>query len=161
MTQSGWDQQFECSSIYLFTYSFKFLREPTNIIPVPDQPQIGDIGRQLELSHASLHSMPPKRRKIPDLNVADTNELLLKLDQFRSGLDESDEDLPTGFIDKLEELHNKLQNTKVTITVTELFTVLIGLFLAHFLLQGGSNDPRFIEDIVWTAFSDRRKEARN
>lgn len=105
--------------------------------------------------------MPPKRRKIPDLNVVDTNELLLKLDQFCSGLDESDEDLPTGFIDKLEELHNKLQNTKVTITVTELFTVLIGLFLAHFLLQGGSNDPRFIEDIVWTAFSDRRKEARN
>ncbi|KAF8422289.1 hypothetical protein L210DRAFT_836449, partial [Boletus edulis BED1] len=44
----------------------------------------------------------------------DTNELLLKLDEFRSGLDEGDEDLPAGFIDKLEELRDKLQDTKHT-----------------------------------------------
>ncbi|KIJ13642.1 hypothetical protein PAXINDRAFT_156455 [Paxillus involutus ATCC 200175] len=58
--------------------------------------------------------MPPKRRKISDLTVTDTNELLLKLDEFRSALDEGDEDLPAGLIDKLEELRDKLQDTKHT-----------------------------------------------
>ena len=100
--------------------------------------------------------MPPKRRKISDLCVADTNELLLRLNEFRSGLDEGDEDLPTGLIDKLEELSDKLQDAKVTegrMTLPELYSA-HWPFLAHFLLQGGSNDPPFIENTLWATFSD-------
>lgn len=59
--------------------------------------------------------MPPisKRRKVSDLTAGDTNELLQKLDEFHSNLDEGDEDLPAGLIDKLQELRNKLEDVKV------------------------------------------------
>ena len=39
--------------------------------------------------------------------------LLRKLEVFCSNLDEGDEDLPTGLIDKLVELRNKLEGVKV------------------------------------------------
>jgi hypothetical protein len=60
--------------------------------------------------------MPPisKRRKLSDLTAGDANELLQKLEEFRSNLDEEDEDLPAGLIDKLQELRNKLEYVKVT-----------------------------------------------
>jgi hypothetical protein len=59
--------------------------------------------------------MPPisKRRKLSDLTAGDTNELLQKLEEFRSNLDEGDEDLPAGLIDGLQELRNKLEDVKV------------------------------------------------
>jgi hypothetical protein len=59
--------------------------------------------------------MPPiaKRRKLSDITVGDTNELLHKLEEFRSNLDEGDEDLPAGLIDELQELRDKLEDIKV------------------------------------------------
>jgi len=42
------------------------------------------------------------------------NELLLKLDESRSRLDEGDNHFPVGPIDKLEDLRDKLQDTKLT-----------------------------------------------
>ncbi|KAH7881748.1 hypothetical protein F5I97DRAFT_1916578 [Phlebopus sp. FC_14] len=57
--------------------------------------------------------MPPtKRRKFSDLSVQDTNKLLLKLEEFCSRLDEWDEELPAGLIDKLRELHDKFEDVK-------------------------------------------------
>ncbi|KAG1768005.1 hypothetical protein EV702DRAFT_1012802 [Suillus placidus] len=55
-----------------------------------------------------------KRRKLSDLTSGDTNELLNKIEESRSDLDEGDEDLPDGLIDKLQELHDKLANVKHT-----------------------------------------------
>ncbi|KAG1808006.1 uncharacterized protein BJ212DRAFT_1580146 [Suillus subaureus] len=59
--------------------------------------------------------MPPisKRRKLSDLTAGDTNELLRKLQEFRANLDEGDEDLPAGLIDKLQELRDKSEDVKV------------------------------------------------
>ncbi|KAG1778407.1 hypothetical protein EV702DRAFT_1278097 [Suillus placidus] len=60
--------------------------------------------------------MPPiaKRRKLSDLTVGDTTELLYKLEELCSNLDEGDEDLPAGLIDKLQELRDKLEDVKYT-----------------------------------------------
>lgn len=55
----------------------------------------------------------PKRRKLPDITVGDTNELLYKLEEFRSSLDEGDENLPSGLINKLQELRDKLEDVKM------------------------------------------------
>jgi len=101
-----------------------------------------------------------KRRKLSDLKASgDTNELLNKIEKFISLLDEGREDLPDGLIDKLQELRDKLEN--VRLNNAELFTELISLSLAHFLLEGGSNNACFIGDIVWSTSSDQRQEARN
>ncbi|KIK37195.1 hypothetical protein CY34DRAFT_15883 [Suillus luteus UH-Slu-Lm8-n1] len=40
-----------------------------------------------------------KRRKLSDLTSGDTNELLNKIEEFRSILEEGDEDLPDGLIE--------------------------------------------------------------
>ncbi|KIK37568.1 hypothetical protein CY34DRAFT_810215 [Suillus luteus UH-Slu-Lm8-n1] len=52
----------------------------------------------------------PKRRKLSDITVGDTNELLYKLEEFRSSLDEGDENLPSGLFSKLQELRDKLED---------------------------------------------------
>jgi hypothetical protein len=59
--------------------------------------------------------MPPiaKRRKLSDLTVGDTNELLHELEEFRSNLDEGNKDLPAGLIDELQKLRDKLEDVKV------------------------------------------------
>ncbi|KAG2067895.1 hypothetical protein BDR04DRAFT_1233099 [Suillus decipiens] len=57
-----------------------------------------------------------KRRKLSGLTAGDTNELLHKLEEFRSDLDEGDEDLPAGLIDKLQELRDKLEDVKPLLT---------------------------------------------
>lgn len=61
------------------------------------------------------HIMPPipKRRKLSDITVGDTNELLYKLEEFRSSLDEGDENLPSGLFSKLQELRDKLEDVKM------------------------------------------------
>jgi hypothetical protein len=55
------------------------------------------------LSHLSVYRtscLPlPKKRKLSDLTVGDATELLHKLEEFRSNLDEGDEDLPAGLIE--------------------------------------------------------------
>ncbi|KAG2129162.1 hypothetical protein DEU56DRAFT_902968 [Suillus clintonianus] len=62
--------------------------------------------------------MPPilKRRKLSDLLVTakNTNELLHMLQEYRSNLDEGDEDLSAGLVDKLQELRDKLEDVKYT-----------------------------------------------
>jgi hypothetical protein len=46
------------------------------------------------------HIMPPiAKRKLSDLTLGDATELLHKLEEFRSNLDEGDEDLPAGLIE--------------------------------------------------------------
>jgi hypothetical protein len=55
----------------------------------------------------------PKRQKLSDITVGDTNELLYKLEEFRSSLDEGDENLPSGLINKLQELRDKLEDVKM------------------------------------------------
>ncbi|KAG2362460.1 hypothetical protein BDR07DRAFT_1407005 [Suillus spraguei] len=52
-----------------------------------------------------------KRRKLSDLTSGDTNELLNKIEEFRS---KGDKYLPDGLIDKLQELRDKLENDKHT-----------------------------------------------
>jgi hypothetical protein len=61
------------------------------------------------------HIMPPipKRRKLSDIAVGDTNELLYKLEEFRASLDEGDENLPSGLFSKLQELRDKLEDVKM------------------------------------------------
>jgi hypothetical protein len=53
-----------------------------------------------------------KRRNLSELTSGDTNELLDKIEEFRSILEEGDEDLPDGLIDKLQELRDKLENVE-------------------------------------------------
>lgn len=92
--------------------------------------------------------MPPisKRRKLSDLTAGDTNELLQKLEEFRSNLDEGDEDLPAGLIDGLQELRNKLEDVKHTSfsRVDPITLVSLGI----------SSGPLFL-------ISDKRQEVEN
>lgn len=57
--------------------------------------------------------MPQKKRKISDLTAGDANFLLQALNQFQSGLDDEDEDLPSGLLSALEEFRTKLEAIKV------------------------------------------------
>ncbi|KAG2034767.1 hypothetical protein BDR03DRAFT_1001453 [Suillus americanus] len=92
--------------------------------------------------------MPPisKRRKLSDLTAGDTNELLQNLEEFRSNLDEGDEDLPAGLIDGLQELRNKLEDVKHTSfsRVDPITLVSLGI----------SSGPLFL-------ISDKRQEVEN
>jgi hypothetical protein len=94
------------------------------------------------------------------LTADDLNELLNEIHTFRSECDNLSEGSPgIGLIDKLQEMRDKLEN--VRLNNAGLFTELISLFLAHFLLECGSNNAYFIGDIVWSTSSDQRQEARN
>ncbi|KAG1856008.1 hypothetical protein DFJ58DRAFT_784968 [Suillus subalutaceus] len=88
-----------------------------------------------------------KRRKLSDLTSGDTNELLNKIEEFRSNLDEGGEDLPDGLIDKLRELRDKLENVKHT-----SFSEVDPITLASLKISSGplfliSNKQQQIEDL--------------
>ncbi|THH16065.1 hypothetical protein EW146_g4526 [Bondarzewia mesenterica] len=82
--------------------------------------------------------MGPIRRKISDLTVGDTNALLVKLEAFRSSLDEGDEELPAGLIDKMQELRDKLEDVKHTSFSTVDSTTLVSMKI--------SSGPLFLMD---------------
>ncbi|KAG1784537.1 uncharacterized protein HD556DRAFT_1427447 [Suillus plorans] len=84
-----------------------------------------------------------KRRKLSDLTAGDTNELLDKLEEFRSNLDEGDQDLPDGLMDKLQELRDKLEDVKHTSFSRVDPTTLLSLKI--------SSGPLFLD-------SDKRQE---
>jgi hypothetical protein len=80
------------------------------------------------------------------LTEDDRNELLNKIDEYRSYFDNLGVDLPDRLIEKLQDVRDKLEN--VRLNNAGLFTELISLFLANFLLEGGSNNASFIGDIA-------------
>ncbi|KAG2348328.1 hypothetical protein BDR05DRAFT_956920 [Suillus weaverae] len=87
-----------------------------------------------------------KRRKLSDLTIGDTTELLYKLEEFCSNLDEGDEDLPAGLIDKFQELRDKLEDVKYT-----SFSKVDPMTLLSLKISSG---PLFL-------ISDKRREVEN
>ncbi|KAG1848115.1 hypothetical protein F4604DRAFT_1935540 [Suillus subluteus] len=90
-----------------------------------------------------------KRRKLSDLTSGDTNELLNKIEEFCSNLDEGGEDLPDGLIDKLQELRDKLENVKLMKHTS--FSKVDPITLASLEISSGplfliSNNQQEIED---------------
>ncbi|KAG1814743.1 uncharacterized protein BJ212DRAFT_1300526 [Suillus subaureus] len=82
---------------------------------------------QIPVSLASVgvsHIVPAiaKRRKFSDLTLGDTAELLYKFEEFRSNLDEGDENLPAGLIDKPQELRDNLEDIKNFLSVEQSST---------------------------------------
>jgi hypothetical protein len=86
-----------------------------------------------------------KQQEPSCLTEDDRNELLNKIDEYRSYFDNLGVDLPDRLIDKLQDVRDKLEN--VRLGSAGLFTELISL-LANFLLEGGSNNASFIGDIA-------------